>query len=558
MQAAPQLPELQQHVVAEVVAALQADPSCMKPIRNMFLMPPKRGPRPPPDTRMTCLQLAESLQRFPALHEQLCAAVSDVVCAASGEARAALQAGMLEALAPFPQLQQRLVTSLAASMRAEPKYTGACDLADLVQAVEEQPVELRTCLAAAAVAVVKAEGAVRHSSDCIQLMEALGWAPELQQELLEALAGDVRAGGTKQQAEELVELVSKLKGLPLLQEQLAEAVAEALVGNPVAFASQTVKGLCQLSDLLLGRPALRSKHYSQFAAACLQRPAQYHLLCTLLATAQVRGALQVPGVQQLVAAQVALLGKLTLQPGQQEEGWEWRMVDAALPGYPEVRGPMPRNGCYACPAPVVAPGTELSHWHDSMWWPPAQVQLVHLTVRVLRCRPTYTAPVINQQPISACRSRPHLLPTPTSNLHTRLADFTPYLTSPPTPHPPPTLLQVESFLRGPQLKATFSFFKDMHHAQAWAAKYFDHGRSRKTSHRQTSSSRGYAVVAANSRSPMFCCYSAAVELGKGGGEGGSVCVKLVKSKDWLQERRQQRSSLLGKLAQVQGMVRRVE
>ncbi len=114
--------------------------------------------------------------------------------------------------------------------------------------------------------------------------------------------------------------------------------------------------------------------------------------------------------------------------------------------------------------------------------------------------------------------------------HTRLA------------HPPPP--QVESFLHGPQRKATFAFFKDMHHAQAWAAN-FDHGKTRRTSH---SSGRG-VIFYTYSSSPMFCCYSAAVALGPSGGkgEGGSV---WVKSKDWLQERREQQGSLLGELAQV--------
>jgi hypothetical protein len=155
---------------------------------------------------------------------------------------------------------------------------------------------------------------------CLEAMEALGWAPELQQELLGALVADVRAGGTKHQAEALVRLVQGLEvmeSLPLMEEQLAAAVAQALVGNPVAFAAQSVEGLCQLSGMLLARPALRDKFYSQFAAACLQRPALHHLLHTLLARRQVKASLKVPGVQELVAAQVALLGRLAQTPDQQ-------------------------------------------------------------------------------------------------------------------------------------------------------------------------------------------------------------------------------------------------
>jgi hypothetical protein len=52
------------------------------------------------------------------------------------------------------------------------------------------------------------------------------------------------------------------------------------------------------------------------------------------------------------------------------------------------------------------------------------------------------------------------------------------------------MLQVQDFLRGPQQKATFSFFNNLPHARNWANKHFDSGTRSRSGYSATSSFGG--------------------------------------------------------------------
>jgi hypothetical protein len=90
--------------------------------------------------------------------------------------------------------------------------------------------------------------------------------------------------------------------------------------------------MLQLLQLLLSEPQLTAAYYGRFAAAVAARQKNYKLLKQLLQAESVLAALERREVQQLVACQVANLERMSDVPP-----FTWRMPQAKMPSYPQVR-----------------------------------------------------------------------------------------------------------------------------------------------------------------------------------------------------------------------------
>jgi hypothetical protein len=329
---------------------------------------------------LRCAQLVEAFVQQPQRHAQLArAAAAALPLTAEVQRGASACARLVQAAAGQAQLQAELAGAAVCSLVARDAASAAPSLVQLVQGVAGQP-EVQEQLAAIVADGLLAAGPCRSAASCVGLALALPHMPALQQKLVAALAAALQASPAGvQPLDSLPVLVGDLEAHPQLQEALAAAAWHALVqggnalccinllrrlqglevlhqklsadleqqltrneGNFLCSASQQV--VCAVSAFLLGSPQLRGSAYSAFAEACLRRADRQQLLKLLLVAPSLRAALELPGVQRLVEAQIAHLAPLAAPPP-----FSWCMPEASLPTHPQV-GP-----CAAAPALQAVP-----------------------------------------------------------------------------------------------------------------------------------------------------------------------------------------------------------
>ncbi len=238
------------------------------------------------------------------------------------------------------ELQRQLVEAVASAARAAgAAFKLPCGSIAAVKALAGSS-GLQQLLAEALGEALVAKGAAGNFDTVVDLVLAVPHLPELQQKLVQALAADLRArsGSPYYQLPSVMLLLPKLGPWPQFQQLLAPAVADhallclsaAAIGSHYSCSSL----MTTVSEfLLVGRPELAASHYSRFAEACLAAPetSSYKALTQLLDSGAVRGALALPGVQQLVAAQAANLERMSAEPE-----FSWCMPEADFPHIKEV------------------------------------------------------------------------------------------------------------------------------------------------------------------------------------------------------------------------------
>jgi hypothetical protein len=312
--AVPTQPDLQGHLAAAAAAAVKQDASGQLARR--------------------CLPLIQELAAQPQLQAPLVDAATEALLAAAAANALTCVALALE-VPQQPQVQQRLVAAAVEGLSANPAAVlqQVAPLVEQVACLAQQP-ELQGQLAAAVGGALVSAGAVPNAHACISLATALP-AGDLQNSLVAAVSAGFRSWGSHVvlRCETCLALLGLLGQLPPhLQAHLAGALADALLRSDATVAAQSDPGLLMLSDMLLGSPELAASHYSRFASGVASRAGSAGLVTRLLDSHRVRAALELPGVQRLVEAQVANLQALAAAPQ-----FSWHMPQAELPGSPEVR-----------------------------------------------------------------------------------------------------------------------------------------------------------------------------------------------------------------------------
>jgi hypothetical protein len=350
-----------------------------------------------------------------------------------GSSAAAAAPSLLQLALAVPDheaLQRQLVETAASAISsgsASLKQHGSIiTVIGAVKGLEGAP-GLQQLLAEALGAALVAQGAAagESGSRTMDLVLAVPHLPELQQRLVQALAEGLRAGGSRSyDLSSVLRLLPRLKPWPHLQQLLAPAVADhALLSINTDFFKSYYSSAVVVSDFLLGSSELAASHYSRFAEVCLAVPEarSHEALKPLLASEAVQRALHLPGVQALVAAQVANLELLSA-----ELEFSWRMPQATFPHDSEVLWCMGACSPAGSTVPLM----------------PACQQGMHAS----RCSRCQVGSVIRRRPM------------PAFNL-------------PLLPHlSPPAVLQIEAFLLGPQESATFFHFDDAAQAEETAAR----------------------------------------------------------------------------------------
>ena len=272
-----------------------------------------------------CIALIQAVQRQQQLQVLL------VTAAASISLPAAQLVALVLAVPGLPAVQEQLVGRLAAAVEASRSAQLAVDTAAVLGQLRWLP-QLQLQLAKAAAAALVAAGPVQHLSSCYQLLLACQEQPAMLQQVVGEIATAIRSNHTAgMQAALALQLLQSLGRQPALYQTLQEAVAEGCLTSDACLNSQSDDSMLQLSAMLLRWPQLKERYYSRFAAAAVQRPNSYSLLKQLLASDLVKGSLQVPGVQLLVAVQVANLAQMAQVPP-----FSWHMPQASVSRYPQV------------------------------------------------------------------------------------------------------------------------------------------------------------------------------------------------------------------------------
>jgi hypothetical protein len=330
--AVPAQPELQEHLVGAAGAAAKQDASGQ--------------------LARACLPLIRDLEAQPRLQALLAeAAAAPLLANAATSAQACVALALELPPGRQPQLQQQLVSGAAEGLRASPAAVlhQAEPLVALVAGLAQRR-ELQAQLAAVVGGALVSAGAAPNARACIGLAAVLP-AGDLQNGLVAAVSAGLRSWtGPALLCDGCLALLGPLRQLPHLQAHLAGALADALLRSDAAVAAQPEQGLLQLSDMLLGRPELAATHYGRFASGVASRADSAGLIGRLLASQRVAAALELPGVQRLVEAQVVNLQALC-SPSQ----FSWRMPQAQLPAYPEVGGGGRPLGPTAASLPVDMP-----------------------------------------------------------------------------------------------------------------------------------------------------------------------------------------------------------
>lgn len=198
---------------------------------------------------------------------------------------------------------------------------------------------------------------MQQSSTAVLLLQCCS-GRELQmprQQLLDCLCQELSSGKAAiWQATQLQQLLQATPAGKGARAAVLTAAAEGMFNSDSAATlqgRQTDESMLLLSQLLLGDAELAGRHCSRFATAVAQRRSNYSLLKQLLQQPPVRAALELPGVQQLVACQVAHLQRMAAVPA-----FSWHMPQATLQNYsyPQVqaflRGPgetFTLSGCFS-------------------------------------------------------------------------------------------------------------------------------------------------------------------------------------------------------------------
>ncbi len=386
-----------------------------------------------------CIKLVKAVARHPDdLQLRLAKAVAEGLLQGGSASSAAADAApsLLQLALAVPrhqELRRQLVKAVASAARAAgAAFKLPCGSIAAVKALAKAP-RLQRLLAEALGEALVAKGAAGNFDTVVDLVLAVPHLPELQQKLVQALAADLRArSGSRPyyQLSSVTLLLPKLGPWPQLQQLLAPAVADHAL---LCFSAAALESPYSCSSLmttvseflLVGRPELAASHYSRFAEACLAAPetSSYKALKKLLDSGAVRGALALPGVQQLVAAQAANLERMSAEPE-----FSWCMPEAGFPHIKEVGALRPA----AC---VLATQLLCSAQHLQPQW-------------------------------AAGAARPCciIMPTPPGKEQ-----------CPCTPPRP----QIEEFLRGPQESATVHFEDDAE-AQECAARVIARQHKTKT------------------------------------------------------------------------------
>jgi hypothetical protein len=279
-----------------------------------------------------CCELMGACKGLPALQGQLGEATVSALIAAGPVQHLSICCRLLEAFQGLPTLQRHLGESaVAAVIAAGPvQHFNSCCM--FMEVFEGLPM-LQRQLGEATAAALIAAGPVQHLSSCCKWMDLCASQVVVLQQMAGGVAAAVRSNRTAGlQAEKALQLLPLLtRQLPLYQ-AMQEAIAEGCLTSDACLTSQTDNSMLLLSGMLLQAPQLTERYYNRFAAAAVLRPNNYLLLKQLLNSAPVKVSLGSPGVQQLVAAQVANLQRMSQVPA-----FSWHMPQARMPGYPQVR-----------------------------------------------------------------------------------------------------------------------------------------------------------------------------------------------------------------------------
>ena len=272
-----------------------------------------------------CIELIKAVQAQPLLQELLATVAASLTLTPDN------LTALVVAVPKLPAIQDQLVGKLAAAMQSSGSAQLAADTAGVLGRLRNMP-RLQQQLARAAAAALVAAGPVQHLSSCCKLMVACKEQPAILQDVAGGFATAVRSNRTAgMQAALALQLVQPLGSQPALYTTMQEAVAEGCLTSDACLTSQSDDSMLQLSAVLLRWPQLKDRYYSRFAAAAVQRSNSYSLLKQLLDSGAVKGALEVPGVQQLVAVQVARLERMAQVPA-----FSWHMPQACVSQYPQV------------------------------------------------------------------------------------------------------------------------------------------------------------------------------------------------------------------------------
>lgn len=281
------------------------------------------------------------MQQQPYCRQRVCSACSAVKCGptttwlGSASSWPAVCRG-------YQSLQQQLLDHVTASIRA----TGYLDLLQACIANLPQLLPWRSLMVQLGSAVLEklstVLGAVHGGhlllqSEGLHMLKASQGCPELQAKVVAAVAAALANQAPEQRVNVgtcLNMVTALLQGQRQLQSELEEALLCAAVARSEAFNSQPEEDLCALALHLLRSPELRGRGWLEcFVQACVARPSRYLLLRQMLEAGTVLQHLELPAVQLLVEAQVALLQEMLQQP----PDFSWCMPQASLPGYPQVR-----------------------------------------------------------------------------------------------------------------------------------------------------------------------------------------------------------------------------
>jgi hypothetical protein len=315
----------------------------------------------------TCLQLLHMTAQQPEVHQQLAEAWVQSLKADTSGRSAARSAYVLVQLAQYPDVQRHVAAAAGSALAAAgpPRHVSSC--MEVLAWCGEPAVQVKLVEAWAAAVAADASGAsaVRtaavlhqfgspyldllrssrrlqpqlvvavatglaaaatpdeHLEQWWEVLEIAQQQPALLDEVVGHLAAALKAAGGGLQVTCVDELLEALPGgstdgpeqrrASPHHRQLVAAAAEALLSQPAAMTAQTEDNIVCLSALLLEVEELAAKYYDRFAAAVVKRPGRVPLLRKLLASSGVRNALQLPGVQRLVADQVGAEKGLAVQ-----------------------------------------------------------------------------------------------------------------------------------------------------------------------------------------------------------------------------------------------------